>query len=420
MRIILKNMDRYNNLYNWAKQTSGIALRAVLTFNSVCIISFLSLGGDFVVGKTSMKAGNGSSIVFSGNLKLAEGASVVNNGNAYFSNKQNAELNLGSLLDGEGQYSIQGNADVTIKGLGFSALKVNSGKSVYVESDLSIVRELTLASGIVDVATGKTLKIESPDKDAIIFTNSYSNQSFIQGTLSRNSAVGVSYAFPVGTVFSGFHPFSVDGLISPDYISVLYQPDFDDKWNSLYETSKGVRLEDFGGWQVDTKNPETTFRPYLSLFSASGVKNGNYILFYSKDPNVTPVEFTLDNYSGLSTDNNSITTKLAGNLSGMFAVNALKIVVNADGETVPVLSNFIVANGNGRTTFEVPAIDDYKQVTLSIFNRFGRMIYKSSNYANDFDTKNFPSGTYFYDLTLTTKDTKKLLVRNIIEITRHK
>lgn len=404
----------------WVKLTSKIALRTLVTVNAVFISSFLCLGGDLVVGKTSMKASSGSSIVFSGNLNLAEGASLVNNGNAYFSNKSNAELNLGSFLEGNGLYSIQGSADVTVKGLGFSALKVNSGKTVFVESDLSIGRELTLASGIVDVATGKTLTIQNPNKDAIIFSNSYSNQSFIQGTLSRNLGVGVSYTFPVGSDYSGFHPFSVDGLASPDFVSVLYQPDFDDKWNSLYESSKGIRLEDVGGWQVSAKNSGTTFRPYLSLFSASGVNDGNYILFYSKDPNADPVTFTLDNNSGLATDNKSITSKSAGHSSGMFAVNLLKTVINSDEKKVPVFVNFIVANGTGRTTFEVPGIDDYKQVTLYVYNRFGRLIYKSNNYANDFDTQNFPSGTYFYDLILTTKNAEKLLVRNIIEIARHK
>lgn len=410
--------ENYNQSSKVLKYAIPIVFCALLAASPVCIIPLESLAGDIVVGKTSLKVGDGSSIVFPGNLNVAEGASVVNNGEVYFSNSNNAELNLGSLLDGTGLYSIQGNADITVSGVGFSSLDLNSGKSVFVDSDLSIVGKLTLAKGIVDVATGKKLKVLSQDKDAIVFDNSYGNQSFIQGTLSRNTSAGVSYTFPVGSIFSGFHPFSVDGLVSADYVSVSYLPDFDDKWNSMYEISKSVTLADAGGWQVATGISGTAFHPYLSLFGTNGILGGDYLLFYSADPDADPVKFTLDNNTVLA-GNNMVTSKNGAYLSGVFALNALKTVVNTDGVKVPTLVNFIVANGPGRTTFEVPAIENYKQVVLSVYNRYGSKVYESSNYANDFDTRRFPKGTYFYELTLITKEKKRVLVRNIIEVARH-
>lgn len=409
--------ENYNQSSRVLKYTILIVFCTLLAASSVCIIPLESLAGDIVIGKSSLKVSNGSSIVFPGGLKVAEGASVVNNGKVFFSNKNNSEFNLGSLLDGVGLYSIMGNADITVSGVGFSSLNVNSGKSVFVDSDLSIVEKLTLTTGIVDVATGKKLKILSQDKDAIVFNNSYGNQSFIQGTLSRNASAGVSYTFPIGTTFSGFHPFSVDGLVSPDYISVSYLPDFDDKWNSLHEISKGVSLVDVGGWQVATGISGTTFRPYLSLFNTSGIIDGNYMLFYTADLDASPVKFTLDNNSRLA-GNNMVTSKMGAYSAGIFALNALKTEVNPDGVKIPRLINFIVADGSGRTTFEVPDIENYKQVVLSVYNRFGSKVYESNSYANDFDTRRFPQGTYFYELTLITKEEKRVLVRNIIEVAR--
>ena len=416
MRIVFKNLNGHFLWFNITRQTKRIAFYSLFV-SCVFIIPSVSFAGDIVVGKTSLKVGDGSSIVFPGNLNVAEGASVVNNGEVYFSNLNNAELNLGSLLDGTGLYSIQGRADITVTGVGFSSLDVNSGKSVLVDSDLRIIGRLTLANGIVDVSTGKKLKILSQDKEAIVFNNSYSNQSFIQGILSRNTSPGVSYTFPVGTTFSGFHPFSVDGLVSSDYISVSYLSDFDDKWNSLYEATKGVRLANAGGWQLVAENLGTTFHPYLSLFSSNGIMDGDYLLFYSANPDVDPVKFTLDNNSKLT--GNMVTSKSEAYLSGVFALNALKTVVNTDGVKIPTLVNFIVADGTGRTTFEVPAIENYKQVVLRVYNRFGSKVYESSNYANDFDARRFPKGTYFYELTLITKEEKRVLVRNIIEVSRH-
>lgn len=42
--------------------------------------------------------------------------------------------------------------------------------------------------------------------------------------------------------------------------------------------------------------------------------------------------------------------------------------------------------------------DYYIKTKLSIFNRWGRIVYKSSDYKNDWDGGNLPDGTYFYVL----------------------
>ena len=45
-----------------------------------------------------------------------------------------------------------------------------------------------------------------------------------------------------------------------------------------------------------------------------------------------------------------------------------------------------------------PLKDYYIRTQLTIFNRWGRIVYKSSDYNNDWDGGNLPDGTYFYVL----------------------
>jgi hypothetical protein len=45
-----------------------------------------------------------------------------------------------------------------------------------------------------------------------------------------------------------------------------------------------------------------------------------------------------------------------------------------------------------------PLNDYYEKTHLIIFNRFGRKVYESDNYKNDWDGGNLPDGTYFYVL----------------------
>lgn len=63
--------------------------------------------------------------------------------------------------------------------------------------------------------------------------------------------------------------------------------------------------------------------------------------------------------------------------------------------------NVFSPNGDGiNDYFEITNIDSYIENRLFIFNRWGQLIYETTNYKNNWNGNNYPSGTYFYVLEL--------------------
>src|SRR5690606_7261535 len=62
------------------------------------------------------------------------------------------------------------------------------------------------------------------------------------------------------------------------------------------------------------------------------------------------------------------------------------------------LPNVITPNGDGENdTFEVLGLYKFDRVELEIINRFGKTIFQSSDYKNDWQVpESLPEGTYFY------------------------
>ncbi len=66
--------------------------------------------------------------------------------------------------------------------------------------------------------------------------------------------------------------------------------------------------------------------------------------------------------------------------------------------TIP---NVITPNGDGKNeVFKILGLESFPESALLIFNRWGKLIYESSNYQNDWDGENRADGVYYYVLTL--------------------
>lgn len=369
---------------------------------------------DLRIGKTSIKVSTTCSLVLKNNLSVASNALVWNDGSVFFKNNNEATLNINTILNGEGMYHINGSANCIIEGNGaaISSLSLESGYTVFLRNNLSVSKVLTLESGIIDVPDQTELKLLDTSTDAVVYNDTYNNTSFIQGSLVRNTLQGVFYRFPLGTTSDGFHPLMVDEVSSSGYLEVSYNPDFDEKWNAI--KTNGITIEEVGGWQITTASKGITYLPSLSLYESGGLMTGQYNVFYTSEPDVSVPRFSLDYNSAISNNGAYLTT---GTLykSGLLAISKIQFTEHKN-TYIPELVNFLVPNGTGRSTFEIPGIENYKNIALSVYNRVGSLVYESSNYANDFDSRDNRPGTYFYELTLITKEGRKILKRDIIEI----
>jgi gliding motility-associated-like protein len=66
-----------------------------------------------------------------------------------------------------------------------------------------------------------------------------------------------------------------------------------------------------------------------------------------------------------------------------------------------VFYNVVTPNGDGlNDEFIIKNVELYSGTTLTVFNRWGKEVYKGSNYRNTYDGANSPAGVYYYQFQL--------------------
>jgi len=55
----------------------------------------------------------------------------------------------------------------------------------------------------------------------------------------------------------------------------------------------------------------------------------------------------------------------------------------------------------------VPGVDPLIQISLRVYNRWGKLVYQNNNYKNDWAAKNVEGGVYYFEATLAGENTCK-------------
>lgn len=86
-----------------------------------------------------------------------------------------------------------------------------------------------------------------------------------------------------------------------------------------------------------------------------------------------------------------------------------KVIVEKD-KTIKVFTGFSPNDDGINDAFTIENIEYHQENTLTIFNRFGNIVYYKEGYDNSwkgtFDNKNLPDGTYFYHLDVKGQKTR--------------
>lgn len=365
--------------------------------------------GDVRINDVSFYIPEGNLVCISGNVEVTGSGRFLNLGTVWFANTNAVQLSFLPSNPGFGKFIFGGSADCDLLNnvsWSYVSMQTSGGSNLLLDADMSIAQSLDLGSGIIDVGQAK-LMFSSNSPDSLKFSNIQTNSSYISGAFYRAVSAGETYWFPVGDAY-GFHPFVVQSATDNDTVKVTYDPDVSQDWTNMLSTDVNFYLEDIGGWNVTA---ETKFIPGISLLNKKQQlmpEGSTYTMLYAADETFFASGYTWDKLS-VETDLFYLlnSEEYTGGIYALASRNAIRLV------------NFIYDNGTGDSFFEIPEISKYSQVELSVYNRWGSVIYKNNNYYNDFDAADFPEGTYFYDLKLHDGEATKL-VRNIIEIKRAK
>lgn len=369
---------------------------------------------SIVIG-TSFYIAKGEDVNISVNLEIEDNVIFQNFGRLFFSSSFDSQITLpsGDLVSSEFIFNGSNDYELFITGekLLIGKLTMNAqGATVSLNGNLVVKDSLNLESGIIKVNEESQLLVENSAVDAIKFNNSPINQGYVEGFLTRTVLAGKNYIFPLGDA-GGYHPFSIDKADNPDVISVAFDSTVPDDCNT-YNPNPVRMIENLIGWRVESESVDRNhFFAGLSIYNSTlADKISQLEIYYLSDLDFKG-SITASSRKVLksATDADFIMTSEMKS----YGLYAFSQVFGKD------LINFIYVGADNQTKFEVPSSGDFSNIRLNVYNRLGGLVFKGDHYGSEFDARDYPDGTYFYELTLE-KDNKRSFIRNFIEIKHEK
>lgn len=369
---------------------------------------------SIVIG-TSFYIAKGEDVNISVNLEIEDNVIFQNFGRLFFSSPFDSQITLpsGDLVSSEFIFNGANDYELFITGekLLIGKLTMNAqGATVSLNGNLVVKDSLNLESGIIKVNDESQLLVENSAVDAIKFNNSPINRGYVEGFLTRTILAGKNYIFPLGDA-GGYHPFSIDKADNPDVISVAFDSTVPDDCNT-YNPNPVRMIENLIGWRVESESVDRNhFFAGLSIYNSTlADKISQLEIYYLSDLDFKG-SITASSRKMLksATDADFIMTSEMKS----YGLYAFSQVFGKD------LINFIYVGADNQTKFEVPSSGDFSNIRLNVYNRLGGLVFKGDHYGSEFDARDYPDGTYFYELTLE-KDNKRSFIRNFIEIKHEK
>ena len=322
-----------------------------------------------------------------GDITLDENSVLKNNGVIELNNSQLAYVTLDSEsnnLTGKGFLKFTGYSDVVITGvnpyLNNVSVELNSG-AIYCDDNLFIGGLLQLKNGIINLPEDGKLKIHSGNESSL---SHYNNNSFVQGRLERATLAGASYEFPVGAG-DDLHLLKIDNTAAEAAVDVFFDENIYYDWMP-YENEYSSHILTDGGWRVNATQG-TEFRIGMSLKNLNDAEmDPSKIVAVS----MAPSEFPAGRWQF-----HARTTEVSGQWANLNEHVGSSIYTLAEVSDL-IFSNLIVVGKGVDTKFVIDGIDRFVKRDMTIYNRWGQVLYKSANYNNEYNAADLPRGTYYF------------------------
>nr|WP_320118740.1 gliding motility-associated C-terminal domain-containing protein [uncultured Marinifilum sp.] len=360
--------------------------------------------GKIVVG-SSFYIGENAVVFTNFDLKINETSNFRLEGNCIL--RESSMLELPSYFIGNGILLLQGDTDISLSGynssLGVLCADMDGG-DIYVDEDISITNKLQLYSGKIITNPGKSIILTNSDQNAIEFSDDISNESYIQGGLSRSVIANTKYSYPVGDAY-GFHPMYLYDTSGEGDLRVIYDENIPAQWESS-NIRPSLHLNESGAWVLtDDSGSELNFKVGLSTLDSYGQMISDPCqIFYASD------------YSFEKSDMSYQSTAVGPYYLEGGLVKSVGIYSLAESDLeMGELANTLIVNGRDESRFKID-LDKFQNVRLLVFDSFGREVFNRNSYNNDFDAQYFRSGTYYYYLTGRLVNGEEIVRKNIIEV----
>lgn len=324
---------------------------------------------------------------------INDGTSNNNNGFVGFYN-QNDLLNISGLNE-----------------MNFEDIEIDVIDDLYVYTSIGVSNDVQFTSGRV-ITDRNTPTTQFKFLDNNLYTGS-SNTNHIDGYAQYSGNFG--FVFPIGDDFE-LKPLEINNN------------------NPTYEFEAALFIEDPNTPSTFPTSFDTTnFEPSLDIISNTefwyfkGIGNVDVTLNWTSTSNVNLLASTINDLritawnptlqqwinlgnSNVTGDlnNGSITTQITD--SENYSIYTIGSILKAGNEAL--VYNAITPDGDGHNdTLIIRGIEGLTNNQLSIFNRWGALVYQKDNYDNSFNgisdgrgtvqaNQELPSGTYFYILKI--------------------
>jgi hypothetical protein len=365
----------------------GLKLTGIFIFVMIYFTNGYSQNNNGICIDDSFYVPSNFSLYVNSDFKLESASNFKLEGRCVFFNSSTVELS--DYFIGDGSLILRGDLDVSViinnTQIGSLFAEMN-GANINLEGNLDVVNSLTLSSGKIITDFDNAIFVSNSAESAINYNEDALSDSYIVGNLKRAVDEGGSYYYPVGNI-NGYHPFYIRNSSSAGHVQVSFDEGVPGLWEMSRNTSS-VKLQETGAWVVEVLSGfDMHFTAGLSILdSYQELLSDPGNVFYASNLNFSESDISSESAS-------SLPYYLEGDFKYSSGVYAL---VESAAE-MDQITNTLLVNGYDDSRFKLD-LSKFQSIRLIIFDSFGREVYKSNDYQNEFDAQQMQSGTYYYDL----------------------